>query len=1087
MVSMSGAMSAGAAASYYEKDNYYMKGDLSEKGEWFGNGAEHLGLKGEVDINDFKALLHGYDPAKMTDEHIKALDQFAKTESSINSQLESARKEGSDEKTLAAQDRVTEYNQIHKAFDEKLEDGAKLVRDGHNQDGMVTHRGAFDVTFSAPKSVSVAALVGGDARLVEAHKNAVNEAMGYIQDHFAQTRVREDGGRNNVNTGELTVAQFTHYTARGVDGQAPDPDLHTHNAILNITHVDGKPMSLEPQQIYTAQKLADQIYQNELARGAQELGYAVTWNRHGDNHTMEIKGFSPEVMAMFSKRDEQINSAIEAFKAEHGREPSKAEREIIGLETRADKEVQKSDEVRADWDRQLQEKGLDKESLMEQIKDQVSDKALASNAREAVENGTKDMADQKSVFTNHEITFAALKNSHGEQGIKEIVSELKGGETKAVALDATDQKNSMTEKYTSSDIIAAEKSILTAIADGKGAMVPAASKEQFNELVAGNDRYENLKEGQKDSLERVMTTEDKYNAIVGDAGTGKSTMIGVLNELVTDKLSDKVELHGLAPMGTAAAGLEEKGLKSQTVDSFLLKADPDKFNDGKNHIIIVDETSTLSTEKFNALVEFGEKVDNVKMIFMGDDKQQQAVGAGSMFKYAVREGEIDSSRMTESIRQNLAQEGVKDTVEAFKHVDRVEEGMQMLKDHDRLIEAEVKIDEKTGQEYRDIGGLKDKFVENLANDIEQRGSKEAMGIVYTNAERAELGERTREALQEKGVLGEKDHTFSVLESKNLSHTDSKLAMSYEKGDILVNSNRFADMKSKTESVVSDIDKEGNRLQLQYENKHGETVERWIDAEKGDKFNAYREVERTFNEGERITFTNRDDSIGVKNGEFATIHSISEDGKIIAEKEGNGRLLQIDPQQNRHFDQGMVITPNKSQGMSFEAPHVYIDSNSGLNNHNANHVATSRATDELRVYSDNAEKALDKWKDEQLKENYHDYVKDDNKAIEDKDLDQKAELESKESPQDIKIEEPEKSFDEKLADLKAEFEKSVDENKQSFDEKLEELTGGRETDRESGTEQGEGVERRDSVEREFNQEADLSNEKTAEKESEREVD
>jgi conjugative relaxase-like TrwC/TraI family protein len=1110
MVSMSGAMSGGAASSYYEKDNYYMKGDMSEKGEWFGEGADKLGLKGDVSIDDFKAVLHGYDPSKLNDDNIKTLDQFAKTEASLGFQMDQARKEGNTEKILSLQDKISEYNGLHKEFDKSLPEGAKLVRDGHDKDGMTMHRGAFDITFSAPKSVSLVALVGGDARVTDVHKEAVNTAMSYVQDYFAQTRVRDgEGGRDNVNTGNLTVAQFTHYTARGVDGKAPDPDMHTHNSVANLTFdKDGNAMSLEPQQIYTAQKLSDQIYQNELARGLEKIGYATTWNKNGENHTVEIKGVSQEVNDQFSKRTFQIADHIAAKEAELGRELTKSEKEIASLEIRSDKEVQQSDLVREDWDKQLKELGFNsKEEFLAGTKNQTSDKILVADGKEAVEAGVRGMADQKSVFTNHEVMFEALKNSHGNESVKNLDSIIRDGSTKAVALDATDAKNTKTEKFSSQDIVDAETRILSALEKGKGKMEAVTTKDGFKEITQDREAFtkENgLKEGQKESLENIVTSKDKYVAIVGDAGTGKTTMLGELKNIVDEKMGNKVELHGIAPMGTAAAGMQEKGIASQTVDAFLLKTDSEKFNDGKQHIIIVDEASTLSTEKFAALVELAEKSNNVKMVMMGDDKQMQAVGSGAMFKHAVREEKIDFSRMTESVRQNNAAEGVKEIVESFKHVESVEKGMEKLKESGRLIEAEVKTN-PDGKEVRDVDALKEKFVTNVTNDIEKMGDKEARGIANTNAERSDFGEKVREGLQEKGLLSAENHSIKVLEAKNMSRTDSKLAMSYEKGDIMISSSRQLDMKAKTEATVVGINKEDNQVQLQYENKHGIAVERWVDAEKGEKFNTYREVEKTFNEGERITFTNRDDKIGVKNGEFATIKSIGEDGKIIAEKDG-GKMLRINSEESRHFDQGYIITPNKSQGMSFGNSHIYVDSSSGLNNHNAVHVSTSRTTNELSVYTDNSEVALDKFKEEQLKENHADYAnrndqptalerdmlqetKDEisNKTESAKsDFDQKIDdlLAGKEMNTDEKSTEAtlnetaiEKSFDDKIDDLKSDIENKSDEAKSSFDEKVDDLLGREEK---SGEESKEEVERAET-EREFNQEVETDQEKEAEKE------
>ena len=156
------------------------------------------------------------------------------------------------------------------------------------------------------------ALAVGDSRLIDIHDRAALKAMGYIEQEFAQTRTYDENkNRQRENTENLAYAQFTHYTSRAGDKNAtPDPQLHTHNLILNATEAGQKWMSLEPQQIFAAQKLADQIYQNELARGAKELGYGIEWNKHGNNYTAEIKGVDRELIEALSSRTEQINGII---------------------------------------------------------------------------------------------------------------------------------------------------------------------------------------------------------------------------------------------------------------------------------------------------------------------------------------------------------------------------------------------------------------------------------------------------------------------------------------------------------------------------------------------------------------------------------------------------------------------------------------------------------------------------------------------------------------------------------------------------------------------------------------------------------
>ena len=193
-------------------------------------------------------------------------------------------------------------------------------------------------------------------------------------------------------------------------------------------------------------------------------------------------------------------------------------------------------------------------------------------------------------------------------------------------------------------------------------------------------------------------------------------------------------------------------------------------------------------------------------------------------------------------------------------------------------------------------------------------------------------------------------------------------------------------------------------------------------------------------------------------------------------------------------------------MSFGNSHIYVDSNSGLNNHNAVHVSTSRTTNELSVYTDNSEVALDKFKEEQLKENHADYANrnDQPPALErdmlqetkdelaektenaKSDFEQKIDdlLAGKEMDTDEKSTETtlnetaiEKSFDEKIDDLKSDIENKSDEAKSSFDEKVDDLLG---REDKSGEESKEEVERAET-EREFNQEVETDQEKEAEKE------
>ncbi|MFT3792405.1 MAG: MobF family relaxase [Rudaea sp.] len=207
VASVSALTSSAQAASYYEADDYYSEGGLSPS-EWQGTGAEALGLSGEVDRDQFRDLLDG------------------------------------------------------KVAGEQL---------GTFRDGQLEHRPGWDVTLSAPKSVSIMAEVAGDRRLIAAHGEAVKVAMTHVEKHMAATRIRDGGTVSREATGNLVIASFQHGTSR-----AQDPQLHTHNVIMNATrNEDGAWRSLEPRALYQLQKQIGAIYRQELAVKVRELGYDI--------------------------------------------------------------------------------------------------------------------------------------------------------------------------------------------------------------------------------------------------------------------------------------------------------------------------------------------------------------------------------------------------------------------------------------------------------------------------------------------------------------------------------------------------------------------------------------------------------------------------------------------------------------------------------------------------------------------------------------------------------------------------------------------------------------------------------------------
>ncbi|EGM8517089.1 conjugative relaxase, partial [Escherichia coli] len=229
----------------------------------------------------------------------------------------------------------------------RLPDGADLSR---MQDGSNKHRPGYDLTFSAPKSVSMMAMLGGDKRLIDAHNQAVDFAVRQVE-ALASTRVMTDGQSETVLTGNLVMALFNHDTSRD-----QDPQLHTHVVVANVTQHNGEWKTLSSDKVgktgFSENVLANRIafgkiYQSELRQRVEALGYETeVVGKHG---MWEMPGVPVEA---FSSRSQAIREAV-------GEDASLKSRDVAALDTRKSKQHVDPEVRMAEWMQTLKETGFD--------------------------------------------------------------------------------------------------------------------------------------------------------------------------------------------------------------------------------------------------------------------------------------------------------------------------------------------------------------------------------------------------------------------------------------------------------------------------------------------------------------------------------------------------------------------------------------------------------------------------------------------------------------------------------------------------------------------------------------------------------
>jgi conjugative relaxase-like TrwC/TraI family protein len=218
--------------------------------------------------------------------------------------------------------------------------------------GAKEHAPGFDLTFSAPKSVSLMALVGGDARLVGAHHESVQTAMKWVESHLAEARMGKDG-HIVVATGKLAYALFTHDVSRELD-----PQLHTHSVVSNVTQrPDGAWRALHNGKIWNANMLIGAIYHNELRHAVEALGYGIVGG--GKNGTFEIAGIDRQTIESWSIRNQQIRYIAEKLNI-----TSPEGRHAIAERSREAKAVADPASVRQAWRDMAAERGHDFRGLV---------------------------------------------------------------------------------------------------------------------------------------------------------------------------------------------------------------------------------------------------------------------------------------------------------------------------------------------------------------------------------------------------------------------------------------------------------------------------------------------------------------------------------------------------------------------------------------------------------------------------------------------------------------------------------------------------------------------------------------------------
>jgi conjugative relaxase-like TrwC/TraI family protein len=880
MLTISKPLSSRQAQTYHAKEftspeqNYWRKGDTI-LGEWQGKMAERYGLAGAIDAQHFARLSDGQNP--ITGEQLVR-------------------------------------HRTGQAY--RRADGTTVKP--------VEHRAGWDATFSAPKSVSLTALVGGDERVTEAHRQAVTTALTELERY---TQARIGGNHAAETTGKLIAAKFEHDTARPVDGYAA-PQLHTHAVIFNMTERgDGSTRAIQPKSYFDSQQFATAVYQTELTYQLRNLGYQIEPGKSG---APEIKGYSKEYLDASSPRRQQIEEAM-ARSGFSGPEAA----QIAAHNTRDKKQIHTPAEVLAAHRQIAAEYGNQADRVVREAHERVHAQGQnrvtdsAQRAQEAVSYAKERNFEREAVVDERDIMRDALRRSMGDLTFKQVREnfEHRNGTGEFQTVEA--EKHDTGRQFTTRETIAAERETIAHMQRGQNAVEPIMSET----LAASHAATRNFQNpAQRRAIEKVLTSRDQIQGLQGLAGSGKTTTL--------EAIRDGAERHGycvegFAPTSRAAEQLRKAGISADTLQAHLARGMREQAqnnpDDPRNRrLYMVDESGLASTRQMK---EFLERLGpNDRVLLIGDTRQHQGIDAGKPFEQ-MQDAGMRTAQLDQIMRQK--DPGL---LKAIEHLSKNEAqtGIAMLQSQGRITEISNPQERITA----------------IAKDYATK-PEQTLIVSPDNASRREINQAVRTELESRGALGTENVPFSVLMARNeMRGADRAWAANYNTGDTLQYLRGSKQVGVDKNSYATVVAKDPKSNLLTVEKADGQQVS--YDPKRLRGVNVYTDMRREFSTRDRIQFTQNNKDLDVHNRALGLIEAIRKDN-LLTVKMDDGRTVNFDPSQMRHFDHGYAITSHSSQGLTENRVIVNMDTNAPaeLLNPRFAYVSISRASEDARIYTNDA--------------------------------------------------------------------------------------------------------------------------------------
>lgn len=824
-------------------------------------------------------------------------------------------------------------------------------------------RMGLDLTFSAPKSVSLQILVGGDEKLIECHDHAVEIAL-LAAERYAQARHKVKGASRTINTGNLIIARFRHETSR-----AKDPQLHTHCIVMNLTRrPDGEWRTLKNDEIVKHVLFLGQVYRNALAQELTKKGYKLRYDAEGrlpKEGFFELDHFTDAQIEAFSLRSQQVEAQLHQ-KGLTRQSATSSHKQLATLQSRAKKMSVNREELFKEWTKRAKESGIEFAPKGGSLKSSGVDlRPLELNAKESKEvSGNQEIAYQEPTVgqeptfglkeAEHALKFAihhlmerqavisetdllnmALRHGRGKNNrsadIQKVLQDfVKNGklieayphgnpfhspqDEDRPPSEGQPPKNQIKTQggkwYTTPKAIADEQTILKVESQGRGTLKPILETGEVQRLL----KNFSLTPEQQNAACMILTTANRIVGIQGFAGVGKSHLLKSCSQIIAQQ---GYEVEIVAPYNNQVKELKKLGVPSRTLISFLQSS---RQSLHPQKVLVVDEAGLVPTRLMKKLSLQVEKHGG-RLVLLGDIRQLPAIESGRPFAQLQKSG-METSKLTHIQRQktqhlkeavNRAAEG--QSISSLEFIKNLTEIKSPLQRYSRMAEDYVRL------------------------SPELRAG--TMLLTGTNASRSLLNQQVRERL---GLSG-KGQNFEVLCQRDMTQAEKAYASYYRVNDVIKLEKDYKSLKLR-QGGFYEIEEIGSGNRLTVRDANNERVT--FNPLRYRAISVFEKERIELSPQDQVRFTSQDKTRGIERGDCFEVLAVHENHIALKNKH---RQIVLPRKDLLPLSHAYASTVHGSQGMNLHGVHLDIQTKSRTTDKNLYYVAISRARYEVQIYTD----------------------------------------------------------------------------------------------------------------------------------------